>query len=352
MQRTKLNLKKIAEMLGVSVTTVSRVLNGQAAQYRISLKTEQKVMDFARRHNFTPNEIARNLRLSKTNTIGLVVPDISNPFFASIARSIENEARHEGYFVFLCDSKDDTPTEAELIKLLLQRKVDGLILAPVGLDATHLNHLQQEGIPVVLIDRSLPEVSFPVVASDNFQGAYEAVTYLIRHGHTRIACLQGIPGTTTNESRIMGYQQALQEASIPVLDHYIVGHSYGEEDGYQSTQQLLKMHPRPTAFFCLSNLISLGALRAIAEHQLKVPEDISMISFDEQPYAAFLSTPMTTVEQHQEDIGRKAVQLLLRSSPPNASQPLLLPTQLIQRSSVKKIEQAAIDTEPLHQDKA
>lgn len=340
MQHSKLNLKKIAEELGVSVTTVSRVLNGQAARYRISKQTAEKVLTYARKYNFSPNEVARHLRLKKTHTLGLIVPDISNPFFASVARSIELEARQQGYFLVLCDSKDDTTVEAELLQLLKNRKVDGLIVAPVGLESSYFQELEDIKFPLVMIDRFLQGLEIPYVASDNLQGAYEAVNLFIQNGHIHIACLQGMPGTTTNENRVQGYRKALQEAGLLLQQAYIIGDNYGENNGYQSACHLLAAHPEITAFFCLSNLISLGALRAIAEAGKKVPEDVSIISFDEQPYSRFLATPMTTVAQQQAAMGKKAVELLfsqINTSYDSFIEQIIIPTQLIKRSSVKNL---------------
>ena len=222
---TQLNLKDIASALNVSVTTVSRVLNGRAERYRISQKTAERVLKYVKENNFSLNEVARQLRLQKTHTIGLIVPDISNPFFATMARSIETEARKQHHFVVLCDSNDDSDTESELIQLLKNRKIDGLILAPAGVESTKLNQIKEAGFPIVMIDRFFQDTDFPYVASDNLGGAFEAVDLLVKNGHRDIGCLQGVPGTTTNENRVLGYRKALEQVPYSVPAAYIAGDS-------------------------------------------------------------------------------------------------------------------------------
>jgi LacI family transcriptional regulator len=336
---TQTTLKRIAEQLGVSVTTVSRVLNGQARQYRISKSTEEAVRKLAREHHFVPNHLARGLRLNKTSTIGLIIPDISNPFFAGIARQIALGARGHGYSVILCDSQDNVELEIQSLELLRTRSVEGLVLCPVGLSADHLRGFEQGGLPIVLVDRYFSNLSLAYVASDNAAGAREATNYLLQCGHRRIACLQGLRGTTPNEDRLRGYREALAAAHLPVDETLIVGDSFSEQNGYIETKLLVRASKGFTAILALSNLISLGALRALAEEKIRVPDDVSIISFDDQPYSAYLATPMTTVAQRHHEMGDVAVKLLfdrIRTPQPATSGGILLPTSLIHRQSVGK----------------
>jgi LacI family transcriptional regulator len=334
------NIKDLAERIGLSVTTVSRVLNGKSKAYRISTATSEKVLAAASAYNYSPNRIARGLRLDKTETIGLIIPDISNPFFASVAKIIEVEARNKGYSIILCDSQDDVSTEQELLNLLSGRKADGIIIAPVGKRSSHIEEIQQQGIPVVVIDRYFPETTLPFITTDNYMGALLAMEHLIEMGHSRIACIQGINGISANNDRVKGYQKALLKNGISKDDALILGYDFGVENGYIQTQKLLALPHRPTAIFALSNLISLGTLRALKEAGLIVPDDISIVSFDEQPYSAFLACPMTTVEQPREEIGKFAIDILLKivdQGIPKIEASMMLPPQLIYRESVRKI---------------
>ncbi len=340
MEKKVNNIKELAGKLGLSPTTVSRVLNGKSKKFRISQETSQKVLDAARKYHYSPNRIARGLKMEKTETIGLIIPDIANPYFGSIAKTIEVEARNSGYSIILCDSLDDEITEAELLQLLAGRKVDGIIIAPTGKSSRHVTEIQQQGIPVMVIDRYLPGTNLPFVITDNHLGAILATEHFIKMGHRNIACIQGINGISANNDRVRGFRDALQKHRIPVKESMILGTDFGEENGYIQTKKLLALPDRPTAIFALSNLISLGSIRALKEAGLTIPDDISIVSFDEQPWSAYLACPMTTVEQPREEIGRLAFDSLLNIIDkvlPTKAENLMLQPRLIYRESVKKI---------------
>lgn len=285
--------------------------------------------------------MARGLRIRRTYTVGLVIPDISNPFFASVARSIEIEARKVKYSIMLCDSQESTKIEIDSIRLLQSQKVDGLIICPVGQDYEHLKRLYNNGTPVVVVDRYFPQLKCSYVISDNYTGALEAVSYFIENGHRVIACIQGILSTSVNDDRVRGYKDAHKKYSIPLDGSLIIGNSFGERNGYIGAKILLNRAERPTAIFATSNLISLGALRAISEEGFKIPDDISMISFDDQAYSDYLSTPMTTVVQQKEEIGNIASKLLIDQIESDNSfntKGVTLTTRLIIRKSVKNLK--------------
>jgi len=334
------NIKELAGKLKLSTTTVSRVLNEKSSLYRISSSTRQKVLNGARKYHYSPNRLARGLKLEKTETLGLIIPDIANPYFGSIAKSIEVEAHKNGYSIILGDSLEEVPTEAELVKLLTGRKADGIILAPAGEESGHIAEAAEQGIPIVLIDRFLPGTNLPHVTTDNYAGAMMAVQHIIQMGHHDIACIQGINGISANSDRVRGYRDALRKNGIAINKNFICGTDFGEMNGYRQTRNLLNRPKRPTAIFALSNLISLGTLRALNEAGLTVPGDISLVSFDEQPYSAFLACPMTTVEQPRDRIGKEAFKLMLQcihdKKPDQENNKKLMP-RLIIRESVKKI---------------
>jgi LacI family transcriptional regulator len=334
-------LRGIAHRSGVSVTTISRVLSGQASRYRISKATEAAVRKLAKELDFVPNQLARGLRLKKTLSVGLVIPDISNPFFAGIAQQVTLGTRKHGYSVILCDSEDSTELEIQSLGLLQSRSVEGVVLCPVGRTADHLSEYVRGKFPMVLVDRFFPDLPLPYVSSDNLASAKQATELLIANGHRRIACLQGLRGTSPNEFRVRGYKEALSRHHISVNEALIVGDSFTEQSGYIETKLLLKTHPDLTAILALSNLNALGAIRALSEEKRKIPDDVSLISFDDPPYAPYLATPMTTISQSYSEMGEVAVKLLfdqIQSQRSPAVGGILLPTSIIPRKSIKKIE--------------
>jgi len=345
-QKYSPNIRELAALLDLSVTTVSRVLNGKAEKYRISKKTEKRVMQFAKEHNYIPNRIARGLKMSKTDTLGLVIPDIANPFFAELARSIELEARVKGLSIILCDSGENISVEKELINLLMGHKVDGIIIAPVGTDFDHLVQIHEFGMPLVIVDRYSTELDLPFVTSDNYQGAYDAVNYFISLGHRKIACIQGIQNSQPNKERVSGYLDALKNNGLEPEESMIIGEDFSIENGYKQTRILFSKDDPPTAIFALSNLISLGILKAINEIDLKIPEDVSLICFDEQPYSAFLETPLTTIEQKKNEMGQIAVNVIINEMEKKKdgenkgkSVKIKIKTTIIKRESVKNMNE-------------
>jgi LacI family transcriptional regulator len=340
--KSKINdIRDLAKALDLSTTTVSRVLNGKGDAYRIKAETQERVRQAAVKFSYTPSKVARGLKMAKTDTIGLIIPDISNPFFAEVAHGVEREARIKGLSLILCDSGDDTLVEKNLIDLLLSHKVDGMIIAPIGIDYTHIIQTYQSGIPIVLVDRCYPELGLPCINSDNYHGGLDAVNYLISVGHRRIACIQGVPKTHPAIERVRGYSDALRNHGIPVNKSLIVGDDFSIKTGYMETRILFSMDEPPTAIFALSNLIGLGVIKAVEELGLNIPENVSLIAFDEQPYSAYLGTPMSTIDQKKSEMGQLAVDVLLKYISDKESQTkivnMTLKTQLIKRNSVKFI---------------
>ncbi len=338
-QKNVRNIKELAKWLNLSATTVSRVLNGKGEDFRISKSTQKRIFDAAREHNYSPNMIARGLKLEKTQTIGLIIPDIANPYFASIAKTIEVELRKRNYSLILCDSMDDCKLEKELLTLLINRKVDGILLTPVGFESNYIEEYQNRGMTIVLVDRCFHDKQIPYITTDNYEGGKMAAEYLISMGHQRIACIQGIRGISANNDRMKGFAEFLKNHNITLSEQLMPGNNFGADNGYESTKMLMSLNNPPTAIFTLGNYISLGAMRALKEIGLKVPQNVSLISFDEQVYSAFLATPMTTIEQQLDEISRIAVQVLYDSiSDKTKSQnvSITVKPKLIIRESVQK----------------
>ena len=336
----------LANKLSFSESTISRVLNGKGDKFRISKKTQQLIIAEASKLNYTPNPMARGLRINKTMMLGLIIPDISNPFFSSVARRIEDITRKNGYSIILCDSQENEEIERQSIKIMQNRKVDGLIIAPVGLSAEHIEKIQNQGTPVVVIDRYFKNSKLPFIGSDNYQGAYDAVDHLIKNGHERIGIIKGINGTVPNDDRVRGYCDAIENNGLQLDESLMVGDSFGEQNGYFEAKLLMQNENPPSAIFANSNLITLGVLRACEDEDINIPDDLSLVGFDEQPYSRFLKTPMTMVEQKKDEIGYAAMKLLFNQIEIKQilrSQNIIIPTTLIIRDSVKKIEKHFIN---------
>lgn len=335
-------LNDIAQKAGVSVSTVSRVLNKKAGTHRISEETERLVLRTARELNYRPNQLARGLRLKRTNTIGLIAPDVSNPFFAYIIRRVQNVAHGYGYSVIVCNTDEDLKLEVEHVNLLYRKRVDGMIAMPVGLSYEHFEDVHRRGMPLVLVDRCYPGVDASTVVVDNYAGAFEAVEHLIQHGHERIALIQGLPGTYTNNERLRGYKDALISHGILVEKRLIVGGDFRQENGYIETKLLLNMEDRPTAIFATSDLISLGAMQAVYEEGLEIPTDISLVMFDDFDFAPFLRCPLTAVRQPKEIMGEMAVKILVECLKEGQQEVkhIVLKPNLVERLSVASLQPA------------
>ncbi|MGQ8338080.1 LacI family DNA-binding transcriptional regulator [Sunxiuqinia sp. A32] len=336
---SKETLISISKKTGFSVSTVSRVLNGKAKKYRISKTTEQKILEEAKKSNYSPSLLARSLRTQKTFTIGLLIPSITNPFFANIASIVVKEAKLKGYTIILVDSEDDEQTEIDSAELLLARKIDGLIVIPCGQDPDFLENIQKSGTPVMLIDRYFEKSKLPYLCTDNFQGSFDATNLLLKNGHRNIACIQGVPHSTPNKERVNGFKKALEDSGITTSIH-ISGTDFNVENGYLETKLLLKKKEKPTAIFALSNTIALGAFKAIREANLQIPEQISLIAFDDYTYLDFLQPPITRIAQPIEEIGKLAVTLLtdeIDEKLESTENQVQIPPRLIIRESVARI---------------
>lgn len=330
-------INDIAKELGLSVSTISRVLNGKSAEYRIGKATQIRVKELAEKLNYVPNEFAANLRSGKSNTIALSIPSIRNPFFARIASDLNKELRTMEFMTIFNESDEDEKLEAEALKKLRSRNIEGLIIAPCGGNSEEIQGLYKSGLPIVCIDRYFEDNDIPYVASDNFLGGYIATKYLTDRGHRDIACIQGTNYVLPNIRRIDGYTQAMSESGIE--DLYIEGESFDEQNGYLETKILLQSERKVTAILTLSNTIALGCLKALREDGLRIPEDISVITFDDSPYLELLETPITSIAQPILEISHIAIKLLLSqlNNEPRSTNKVLLKPTIIERKSVKRL---------------
>jgi LacI family transcriptional regulator len=333
-----MNVSELAARLQLSPSTVSRVLSGSAAKYRISPATAERVREAAGQYGVAPDPLGASLRRGKLGMAGFLAPDITNPYFSALARSIELELRQHGITVQLCDSAEDPKTELELLEQMRSRRLDGLIFAPVGRSSAPLDQsIQSAGLPLVLIDRILPGLDVPTVSLDNAAAGRLAAAHLIETGHQRIACLRGDHESHTDRERFRGVEQALFDAALPLKAEWIQGFGYSREAGLEGARDLFLARPRPDAVIALSGQGTLGLLEAAQEARLRIPEDLSLVAFDEQPWSAFVAPPLTTVAQPVDEMAKLATRTLLQlmeGRTPEPRQSVFLAT-LHRRASVQ-----------------
>ncbi len=308
----------VAVRAGVSATTVSHVVNGTRP---VSSQLSERVHEATRELGYQPNALARSLRRKETHTIGLIVPDNSNPFFAEMAHSVEYTAYGSGHAVVLCNSDDDVEREALYLDLLLKRQVDGIVLVAAATSGDSLRALNQRGLPLVVVDRDLPYPAHDCVLTDHEAGGYAATEHLAQLGHKRIACIAGPSDLGSSTGRVAGHRAALRAAGLRVDQSMVVRGDFRDHSGYVATQKLLKRAKPPTAIFACNDLMAIGAMAAARDAGLNVPEDISVVGFDDIHLAGYLNPPLTTIAQPMAELGRGAVELLLerlldRSLPP------------------------------------
>lgn len=311
--------------------TVSRVINNSSY---ISQETRERVEQAIAELGYIPNTLARSLRFKQTKTIALVLADITNPFFTTITRGVADTASEQGFSVMFCNTDESQSEELSYLNVLLQRQVDGVLLVPASYTPESVSFVQDRGTPVVLLDRHIADARVDSVRGDSEQGAYEAVHYLVELGHRRIALVNGPQTISTGIERAAGYRRALTEAGFSSSADRIYYGEFTPEGGYRTAQQALAVKPLPTALFAANNFIALGAYRAIRELGLRVPEDISIIAFDDLPLV--MEPFLTVVAQPAYEIGQRATELLLArlaGDGPTEPQEIVLPTHMIIRKS-------------------
>ena len=298
----------VARVAGVSVATVSHVLNGTR---KVAPDTAARVRRAIEELGYQPNGIAQSLRKRVTYAIGVLVSDITNPFFAHLVRGVEDAAHAAGYSIIVCNSDEDPEKEDFYIRSLWRRRIDGMLIAPTRDGASPaLKELVQKEIPFVFVDRKAKGIEAPAVLSDNVGGAYLATKYLIDRGHKRIGIILGIPGATTTEERFSGYRQALEDAGISFCEELVVWGWYRAEGAQNATKKLLSLHDPPTAIFCTNNLMTMGALQELHRRNISIPEEVAIIGFDDLEWAEFVHPPLTVVVQNPYKLGQYGFEVL------------------------------------------
>ena len=334
----KISLNDIAKSLNVSKTLVSFVLNDQGKKNGISPKTQKMVLDKAKELNYKPNQIARGLRLGKTHTIGLIVADISNKFYAKIARKIEQVASQHNYNVIFCSSDENQEKEIQLINMLKERQVDGIIISTTQKQSDVFSRLKKEKYPFVLIDRNLPKLVTNFAGVDNYTGAFEATQHLLNIGYKKVALLKISPiHLSTIKEREMGYRYALKHNGIRVNNKLIrtIDFSNIRQEVRSVIDELIQLPINIDAIFSTNNNITVACLEYLNELSLHIPKDVALVSFDDIDLFRFSYPSITAVAQPIEEIGEIAVNILLDeiNGKSQDKKHIVLPVKLIERKS-------------------
>jgi len=332
------SLKDIAEALNVSKTLVSLVLNNKGEQWGISEETQKKVFKKAEELNYHPNQMARGLRTGKSNIIGLVVADISNPFYAKISRTIEREVTKLGFQLLVCSSDEVPEKEYKLIELLKDRqRVEGIIVATTQENNGQFIQLKKEQFPLVFIDRKPEEMPSNYVGVDNYQGAFDAVEHMIKVGKRRIGLINVSPTyISTLQERVEGYKNALKKHNIKLVNSiHAVSYNDIEKTTEEAVRDLVKGQLNADALFTVNNYVAVNCLQVLHKMNVRIPEDVAMICFDDMDAFKFSHPPLTTVAQPLEKIGEESVKLLMKqmSGKTVPPQSRILPTKLVIRKS-------------------
>ena len=327
-------VRAVAKLAGVSPMTVSRVINNAQS---VAEETRQKVLQAIAQLDYVPNRLARGLTSARSGTLGLVVPDVVNPFFTLVLRGAEAAARRAGFRLLVCDSENDPRREQEYLEDLVSYRVDGLLVAPASeRSKAGLLPLLRRGYPFALIDRSITEMDCDSVQSDNVAGARRLTEHLIGIGHRRIAHLVGSDDNSTGRERLQGYREALLAAKIPYSDALLFHTTVDRIGGYRAVQAMLANEPWPTAIFAVNNMTAVGAMQALRERGLSVPRDIGLVCFDDVEHLAVLSPFLTVMDQPAETFGSLAAQMLVERVEGKAGESgrrIVLQSQLIVRES-------------------
>jgi len=311
----KASLNDIAKQLGVSKTLVSFVLNGKGKEYRIGEDICKKVLAVAKELNYTPNRIAQGLRTGRTNTIGLIIADIANPFFGILGREIEQEAARFGYRVIFCSSDENPEKSRQQITMLQQSQVDGYIISPPMNSQEQIRSLAKGSIPFVLIDRYFPEIACNYIVVDNFDAAYKATGHLLKLGRRRIANITVNMDLVNMNDRTDGYRQALKDASVEVDETLVkvLPFSHDNKDVARAIKELVGKadHKKIDAILFSTSKLGINGIECISAMGLKIPDDIAIVSFDNPDAYKICTSPVTVVNQPLKEIGKTAVQVLM-----------------------------------------
>jgi len=337
-------IRDVAKRAGVAPITVSRVLNNSGY---VRPETRRRVEQAAAELHYVPNMLAHSFRSNRTNTLALIVTDITNSFWTTVARGVEDVASAHGYSVFFCNTDESEAKQEQYLSALLRRRVDGVLLAPASSNGAPVLALQRQKVRIVVLDRCVEGVTVDVVRGDSIGGAYQLVQHLIELGHRQIALLCGPRDLSVSRDRAAGYERALRDANISIDPNLQLFGAFTVDSGRAMMQALLMRRPLPTAIFAANNFIAAGALQAMRAAGLRTPEDISVVVFDDLPDPYVTEPMLTVVVQPAYELGRVAAHRLLelirqapQSDAQNDVQEIILPVRMITRHSTRRIAHA------------
>ena len=335
-------LVEIAKKLNLNVSTVSRALSRPDM---VAEATRERILETVASYEYRPNSIARSLRKGKTCTLGLIVSDIQNPFYAAIVKAVEGIASGHGYSTVVCNADENPQKETEALHLLSEMKVAGIIHGSTGANLHILQSLSRQGFPIVDIDRVSGLTDADTVLVDNQAGARLAAEHLLELGHTRLAVITGPQHLTTGRDRLDGFRLALSAAKIALPDALVHIGDFREGSGYEATVRLLGLSSPPTALFVANNEMAAGALTALRERSVLIPDALSLISFDDVRWAKYLEPALTVIAQPTEQLGTLAAELLFErlSGRKEVVRRVLQPTLIARGSSAPPREMAVAD---------
>jgi LacI family transcriptional regulator len=328
--RTVTTIDDVARAAEVSAATVSRVLNGTAT---VSAERAERVRRAAEELRYQPSGPARALRRQRTTLWAAIVADIVNPFFTSMIRGVEDVAQREDHRLVLCNTDEDLDKEAAYIDVAIVDRMAGVIIAVASTTRSSVDPLLAAGIPVVAVDRRPPDAAISSVLVDNRLGARQATEHLLDGGATRVGCITGPSRLSNAETRLAGYRDALAARGLPFARDLVRRADFREEGGHRAACSLLDAPHPPDAVFVTNNLMTLGSLRALREHGCRVPDDVTIVGFDDAPWTSLVSPPLSVVVQPTAEIGRQAAELLASAGAGGPARHVVLPPTLVARES-------------------
>ncbi|MCC3358488.1 LacI family DNA-binding transcriptional regulator [Bacillus sp. REN16] len=325
-------IKDVAKLAGVAISTASYALNGSS---KVSKDTIKKVVEAAKQLNYQKNGIASDLKRTKTNTIALILSDLSGPYYSDLIRGVQEVTMANGYDLIACSSIGGTQSTAA--KFLKEKRVDGAIILAHNISNEVILESAREGFPIVVLDRDITSEYVYHVAVDNEQGGFIATEYLIKNGHKDIAYISGPYKSHDNEMRFKGFKRALEQHDIPFYSKWKISGDFTREGGYRATKLLIAQQKLPQAIFFANDEMALGGVQALEEKKIDIPNDISIIGFDDIQLAEYISPPLTTIRQPKYEAGALAVHLIFQLlSMEKIDEYYKLTTELIERNSVRQ----------------
>ncbi|MFJ8848772.1 LacI family DNA-binding transcriptional regulator [Streptomyces sp. NPDC102437] len=324
------SIKDVAAQAGVSVATVSRVLNSHPS---VSPDARTRVLAAVDVLGYRPNAVARSLRTDQTRTLGLVISDVLNPYFTELARFVEEEARALGYSVIIGNADERPQLQDHHVRTLLDRRIDGLLVSPADGDSPLMTEVARAGTPMVFVDRWMPGVDVPVVRADGRHAIRDLVAHLYALGRRRLAIIAGPAATTTGDERVEAFREALRAHELGLPEVYIGQGDFQADSGRRVTERFLALPEPPEIVFAADNLMALGALDAIRAAGLRVPQDIGLAAFDDIPWFVHTDPPITAIAQPTGELGRAAVRALVDIVEGRSPQSVTLPARLVVRRS-------------------